>query len=346
MQILKKAAIFIVLAFTAAPVMADLFSGTITVDGTSLPIAGDINVAAGTLSIDSFDYQGTTYTLAASEVLAPGSYFRQFTDSTGYLFRRVSTIPAGKVGAYVAYDSPTGGFLIYLAWDTSQDVRGTQYTNFDMSGNKVIGGRFNQKYITMDFLATLTVPYVDVSLAVTGGTVQECSEPGGSTVTIVATPNAQNGGVLDRIDWVVDGVSVGNGASISPFLALGTHTIEATAVEVGGGTLSDSVTVDVNDTTSPVVAINFIDAFGNSVTSAGPGDVTVSIVASDACDPAPVVEPAVTVPTYTIVDGDVLSITSNANNLNLPITAISVSTRATDANGNRGATAFGTLMLQ
>lgn len=182
-------------------------------------------------------------------------------------------------------------------------------------------------------------PGIGVSIDVTGGTVQECMEIGGSTVTISAETTLFGGAELASIDWTVDGSSAGSGETITPFLELGGHTVEVLAITTTGESDTDSVSVSVADTIPPAAAPRFLDRRTGDPISSISGNqaqfVTTEFNVSDVCDDAPQMQGVVT-PTFGVSDGDTLKIQGNNNAVNLPTTALELSVTATDASGNTG----------
>ena len=97
-----------------------------------------------------------------------------------------------------------------------------------------------------------------------GGTTQECSETGGSTVELTATVTLVGGAELGSIDWFVNNESAGSGETITPFLALGPHTVDVVATAVTGESGNDSVSVDVVDTTAPALEVAYLNQAGQA----------------------------------------------------------------------------------
>ncbi len=228
----------------------------------------------------------------------------------------------------------------FMVWDVTSSPSGGLYTTVDSDGDGIPGhafvsGPFVGVSVYYDFLVGDPPPGVNVSINVNGGLLQECSETGGSTVDLTAAVNLVGGAILGNIDWDIDGSSAGSGTTISPFLALGSHTIDVTATTTTGETDTSSITVTVHDTSPPDLAVGFVDQNGNSVTSASSGThLSASIVATDVCDPAPATSGAA-VPVFEISDGDSIKLQSGKiNTVELPTTAIELSATASDASGN------------
>jgi hypothetical protein len=181
-------------------------------------------------------------------------------------------------------------------------------------------------------------PGIAVSIDVSGGTTQECAETGGSAVAISANVTLTGGAELASVAWTIDGASAGSGDTITPFLDLGPHTIQALATTTTGESDTASVTVTVADTTPPTVDAHFLDSRTGEPVDRISGNraqfVTVSFGASDVCDPQVQTQGAVT-PTFGVNDGDTIKIQGNNQTVKLPTTALELSVTATDDSGNR-----------
>ena len=205
-----------------------------------------------------------------------------------------------------------------------------------VTGHAFFSGPFPGFNMSYDFIIGDPPPGISVSIGIEGGTTQECSETGGSMVSLSATIDVVGGAEPGSIEWFVDGESTGTGETASPFLALGSHTVEALASSITGETGTDSITVLVQDTTPPDLDVAFINQAGEPITTTSAGThVTARILSSDICDPDPVAEGAAS-PVFAVNDGDPIKIQSGKiNTVELPTTAIELSASTTDASGNR-----------
>ena len=178
---------------------------------------------------------------------------------------------------------------------------------------------------------------VSVTIDVVGGTTQECSDVGGSTVTLTADTTVSGGAGLASIDWTIDGGSSGSGETITPFLTLGSHTIEVVATTTAGDTDTDVATVEVVDTTSPSIDVAFLDSRTGApiseISGRGVRFVTTAFSATDACDSSPQTQGLVT-PTFGVNDGDTIRVQGNSQTVDLPTTALELSVTARDSSGN------------
>ena len=264
-------------------------------------------------------------TFLTTELLGPGTYTRTHNLSTGGSITRTETIPAGKTGAYYVIAHNGNEYQVFNAWTVSAD--GLSYDAFKIQGDELVTGPLAGSRLFSSF----TIPDLALSVDIVGGTEQECNGTGGNNVTANAT--VAGGLTLDRIEWRLDGVYQGDGASIVLFIPLGGATVEATAIAADGVTTEQQSTfVNVTDTTSPALAIEFLDSSGVPVTSAAPGDYVISINTMDICDPAPATSSSAK-PVMEVFDGDTITINSS-NDVGLPTSAVEVSTTATDISGN------------
>jgi hypothetical protein len=239
--------------------------------------------------------------------------------------------------------SPTGTCVINGLPNTaatvfgliSTDVKGDGTAGLPMTDGPFVG-------ISANFNLQIgpPAPGIAVSIDVTGGTTQECTETGGSTVAISADVTLTGGAELASVAWTIDGASAGSSDTITPFLALGSHTIQALATTTTGESDTASIAVTVADTTPPTVYPRFLDSrTGEPIASISGNQtqfVTVSFGATDACDPELQTQGAVT-PTFGVNDGDTIKIQGNNQTVKLPTTALELSVTATDDSGNSGA---------
>ena len=179
-------------------------------------------------------------------------------------------------------------------------------------------------------------PIIKVSLNVAGGDNQECASIGGHEVSSMAEVTLLNGAELGSISWSVDGVNAGSGENLAYFLSLGTHTISVTAFSTTGQQDTASATVNIVDTTRPLITADFIDnrtgAAITSIDTKNTSFVGVSISASDICDGSPSTD---TIGGFSLADGDTLKIQGNLNKVELTTSSLVMKTQASDASGNK-----------
>jgi hypothetical protein len=178
-------------------------------------------------------------------------------------------------------------------------------------------------------------PGITVSIDVVGGSQQECTETGGSTVNISAETMLVGGAELDSIEWTVDGSSAGLGETITPFLELGAHTVGVLATTTTGENDTDSVTVIVTDTTAPILDVAFIDRrTGEPISQIERANVQwieAHFTATDACDANP---QTTGVGGFAVQNGDLLKIQGNNNTVTMTTSEIDLVATTTDVSGN------------
>ena len=214
----------------------------------------------------------------------------------------------------------------------STDVNGDGTAGLPMTDGPLPGSS-----ASFNLIAGPPAPGIAISIIVGGGTTQECAETGGSTVAISADITLTGGAELASVDWTIDGAGAGSGSSITPFLDLGRHTVEALAVTTTGESDTDSISVNVTDTTPPLVDAHFLDSRTGEPVGSVSGNQTHFVItsfgATDVCDPEPQAQGVVT-PTFGVNDGETIRIQGNNQSVDLPTSALELSVTATDASGN------------
>lgn len=302
----------------------------------SIPITGDLDSAGNTLQVDPFEFFGTAFNTTSIELLGAGTYTRNDPNSAAL----TATVSPGQLGAYLEFQWGFNNLGTFMVWDVSPTGTGNVYTTADSDGDGIPGhafasGAFVGFNMVYDFYTGDPPPSVEVSINIPGGTTQECNTTDGSNVSLAATVNLGEGTSLGSIDWIIDGASAGSGATVSTFLALGSHSIEVTATATTGESGSAAATLTVQDTTPPDLDVAFLDRAGAAVTAAPGGSrVTTQITATDICDPAPQTGGTLT-PVFAVADGDTIRVRSGrVNTVNLPVTALELTGNASDASGN------------
>ena len=300
----------------------------------TIPITGDLDTANSSMTVDPFIFLGLQWFTQSVELLGTGT----FTRPDGFGGSISATVNPGQLGAYMTFEWGINVIPNFMIWDVNSSANGSSYTTADSDGDGIPGhafvvGPFVGFSILYDFIVGDPPPGISVSIGIEGGTTQECSEAGGSIVSLSATIDVVGGAEPGSVEWFVDGESSGTGETATPFLALGPHTVEALASSTTGETGTDSITVLVQDTTPPDLDVAFIDRAGEPITTAGAGTrVTTRILPSDICDPDPVAEGTVS-PVFAVNDGDLIKVQSEKIK-DLPTTAIELSASTTDASGN------------
>ena len=299
----------------------------------AIPISGDLDTANNSMSVDPFSFFGLQWKTQSVELLGTGTHTRP----DGFGGTISATVNPGQLGAYMVFEWGVNVLPNLMVWDVNSSVNGSSYTAIDSDGDGIPGhafvvGPFVGFNVIYDFIVGDPPPDIDITINAIGGTTQECSETGGSTVGLTATVTLVGGAELGSIDWFVNNESAGSGETITTFLALGSHTVDVVATAITGESGIDSVSVEVKDTTPPDLEVAFLDQAANVVTSISAGNhVTARLAPTDICDPAPTAEGAA-IPVFEVADGDAIKL--QGDKIKLPTTAIELSGSATDASGN------------
>lgn len=303
--------------------------------GPPIPITGHYDTDVMHVSVDPWMFFGML-TYSEIDLLDPGTHTRPGAGSV--------MVNGVQLGGFIQTDWAANVDLpAFIVWDVLNYPGGMHFEPVDSDGDGVpghamISGPFPGFSIVYEFDVGAPAPDVDVSLTVSGGTRQECDALGGKTVSVAATVDLDGGAVLGSIDWSVDGEAAGTSTSITPFLTLGSHTVEVTATTTEGLYDTARTVVNVVDTTRPNLSIAFVDTrSGQPVTAvdgAGVSFIEVRLDASDVCD-GDVDVLGVAKPVYAIMGGEVIRIQGNTQDVDMPTTAIEVSATATDDSGNK-----------
>ena len=343
----KPASILLVLAITflSHSVQATPLSGEAKIidpngfTAFTFPITGDLDLDNNTMEVDPFLFFGSDFFTNSIELLAEGTYTRQDVNNGTDM---TATVGPGQLGAWMVFEWNANLFSSFMVWDVTTHSNGQAYTTIDSdengaAGHAFVGGPFPGFAIVYDYLVGEPPPGIEITIAVEGGPIQECSETGGSTVTMSAEVELLGGTELAGIEWFVNGESAGTDPGISPFLGLGVHPVEAIASTTTGESDSDSVPVTVIDTSRPEIDVSFVDSqTGETIDQIADNRtrfVTTRIVATDICDPAPSTRGSIT-PVHEVSDGDTIRIQGNNQQVSLPVTALELSATARDASGN------------
>jgi hypothetical protein len=174
-----------------------------------------------------------------------------------------------------------------------------------------------------------------VRITADGGNHQECTTEGGSNVTFTADgPWLPDGVIIDSVEWFLDGESIDSGETVTAFIALGQHTIEAEATTSEPAIRTGSSSIEIVDTTQPDIVISFSDLSGQPLTSLsrnGLNRVVVDIHATDICD----AEPSTTANGgVSITSGEVVEVLPARDQITVGGENFAVTATATDASGN------------
>jgi len=183
-------------------------------------------------------------------------------------------------------------------------------------------------------------PTKSVSIALAGGSTQECSSTGGSQIEVSANIVTTDDSDIVTVHWTLDGADAGSGEMASIFVPLGDHTVDVAVDTVASGTFESFEAVTVGDHTPPDLNIRFIDRHsGEEITEISGSRVhfvTVVYDVEDICDPGPIATSGVAVPVYSVDDGDTIKIKhGKISTIRLNTSALNVSAKATDESGNQ-----------
>lgn len=196
-----------------------------------------------------------------------------------------------------------------LAWEGNNDgeavltcqvscALGERYT-LDYSAAVPLGDPSGFGGVTYNFHLEGTVghagpplPTQDVSIALNGGSNQECASTGGNTITANADITTSDVNDIVSVNWLLDNVSVGSGNSIETFASLGSHQLSVEVTTVDSGTLIRSIPVTISDNIRPSLDILFFDQkTGDEITQVSSqfkNTVQITYNATDICDPEPI----------------------------------------------------------
>lgn len=301
-----------------------------------MSISGDFDATAGRVTIDPWIFFGM-FAMSEIELLPPGTHSRPGAASV--------TVAPGQVGGFIQTD--WGSFVTdlpsFIVWEVTTVGSASRYEPVDSDGDGIpghamISGPFPGFTLAYTLDVGGSIPDVDVELNIPDGLTQECSETGGTTVSLNATATLKGGASLGAISWAIDGADAGTGSSITRFLSLGDHQVEVTAMTTDGIIDSDRTTLSIRDTRRPSLEIEFIDTSTglavSEIASPRVSFVEVRLNADDVCDAEPSVF-GVAKPVTAITGGEVIRIQGNIQETDMPTTAIEVTANATDASGNK-----------
>ena len=112
----------------------------------------------------------------------------------------------------------------------------------------------------------------------------EWSATDNGAVTLDGTASSDPVGDGLTYSWSIQGAPIASGSTPTVILALGSHTVTLTVSSLSGGSDSDSVVIDVVDTTAPVVTAELVSVAGKSLKH-NKGLFTVEFACADDCDP-------------------------------------------------------------
>jgi hypothetical protein len=215
------------------------------------------------------------------------------------------TVRFGAIDKPILAEYPFGGGLVILDTITKewQGHKGPQGTGYNKP-TYFMANLFNR---AMKFRSPLSGPSADAGPDL----VVECDSLGGTIITLDGTASTDPDGVLDIVlyEWLEGTLLLGTGPNLMTLLSLGSHIITLAVTDTADFSDSDTVMVDVIDTTAPTLTAPSSLTIECSAQSFQPVNLG-SATATDNCDPNPAVfnnAPAsyglgVTIVTWTATD--------------------------------------------
>jgi hypothetical protein len=226
----------------------------------------------GNNRIQKFNSSGTFLTKWGSNGTGNGQFDSPngiSVDSTGNVY--VADTNNNRIQKF----SSTGVFIDSCgsAGTGDGEFSGPQDVAADASGNIYVADTGNERI--QKFGPAAATPVADA------GTDQTVECAGALTpVTLDGTASTPGSGTITSYDWKEGVTTLGSGATLNVSLPAGSHTITLTVTDTGGGTDTDDVVININDTMAPT--INVLGANPMTV-ECGTSFVDPGATASDAC---------------------------------------------------------------
>src|SRR5205085_1600743 len=129
------------------------------------------------------------------------------------------------------------------------EFSGPQDVAADTAGNSYVADTGNDR--VQKFGAATASPVADA------GPDQTLECTGGSTsVMLDGTGSTPGSGTITSYTWTEGATTLGTGAMLTASLPTGSHTITLTVVDTGGGSATDDVVINIQDTTAPMITLN------------------------------------------------------------------------------------------
>lgn len=300
------------------------------------PTNADIDLNAGTMTIDPVIFFGQQVNVTSIELLGQGSHTRP-----------IGTVNVGpdQLGAYMIINWAVSEFRLFMVWDMLTDGINISLTPTDSDGDGIPGhalieGPFPGFTFVYEFLSPdLLPPGIEVTMNIVNGTsYRQCDTHGGSQVTMAADITLKGEAELGSILWYLNDVEVAsNEEQVDLIIPVGSHTVRVDVSTLTGQTDTASMNLVVNDNTAPDVEIVFTDKRSGAIVTEIEGNqrhfIIPHITTTDICDPNPTSH-AVASAVNEITEDTVININAKRSDVYIPATGVEVRVTAADENGN------------
>ena len=219
----------------------------VNVLGTTATISPSLSVGIHTLTLTVTDNEGATgsdtvvVTVDANQApSADAGADQSAADADGSGEQVVTLIGSGSDpdGSITSYQWNDGATILGNAATISPTLSvGTHTLTFTITDN---GGATSSDSVVV----TITANQAPTADAGADQSIIDSDDDGSETITLSGSGSDVDGSIV-AYQWTEGATVLGNTASISPSLSVGTHTLTLTVTDNGGATASDSVTVIV-----------------------------------------------------------------------------------------------------
>ena len=217
--------------------------------GIAIDAADNVYVAdTGNSRIQKFDTSGAFITKWGTNGTGDGQFDAPqgvAADGLGNIY--VTDTNNNRVETF---DS-TGTFISSCGTSGTGDgeFSGPQDVAADTAGNYYVADTGNDR--VQKFGAATASPVANA------GPDQTLECTGGSTsVMLDGTGSTPGSGTITSYTWTEGATTLGTGATLTVSLPTGSHTITLTVMDSGGGSATDDVVINIQDTTAPTIMLN------------------------------------------------------------------------------------------